>query len=698
MMPNFQDPPPYASSQGATATKPIIVTLRHHRLTVGPAGEKRWGPLLKTYHDAVSITSTTTRPELMKMLRQRAVRWSNVQRLEEAKNRYDGLTMTLGRQIVHPAHDETWLVCRQFLLTRDEAAVWYDFGVTDASNTQPTSKTQPVSSTQPDPDTKTVSSEENPVLGNGNPVSNETPTTSTQRPTPHQQTSVPTSTTPPIMCPQITLNITQDGRKRQPAKVRRSPEPNSSTASKSISVRLIQQIPGKEDAIIRQVDENVIIPCSASRDDVTKLLESRVNFHFDLNTSAAHKEATWMLSMAMDGERQTIADEEQWQASKGRMADGATLQYDLAMRAEPLATNVVAGGSSIASISVVATLTQRSPGKISADGERMEMNMSPSAVVRQVHDAILITSNATRSQVFLLLFVRIKAHFRINLSPDHRAPQGYASMVMAYRDRRISLVDESGWEAARGWLDTGTVLEVDFAVPETKKEAEKMVSASKGAVITEKPVEGKNGKGHHPVKYNTYSLSHFEAGLPTRTKSLTMEAEPFPPPYEYTQAPSMMMPVVVRVNHRKSVATSVETIALIHMSTRSSIISSQHDAIIISQATTRSELFDKLLASIDRVYPKEVWSDDDGKYFCYIASVVVNDARIELLDDDAWEAGRAFLLLDRATLQVDFAVPPTIFAGEAHEVGLAAEEMDNVMRVKHSDQKKRSQQEMCVVQ
>ncbi|KAK5730268.1 hypothetical protein LTR15_000202 [Elasticomyces elasticus] len=203
MMPNLQDPPPYATSQGATATKPIIVTLRHHRLIVGPAGEKRWGPLLKTYHDAVSITSTTTRPELMKMLRQRAVRWSNVQRLEEAKNRYDGLTMTLGRQIVHPAHNETWLVCRQFLLTRDEAAIWYDFGVTDASNARPTSKTQPVSSTQPDPDMRTVSSDklvskDTPVPGDGEPVSIEKPTTSTQRPAPDQRTSIPTSTTPPI--------------------------------------------------------------------------------------------------------------------------------------------------------------------------------------------------------------------------------------------------------------------------------------------------------------------------------------------------------------------------------------------------------------------------------------------------------------------------------------------------------------------
>ncbi|KAK4962566.1 hypothetical protein LTR10_000192 [Elasticomyces elasticus] len=271
--------------------------------------------------------------------------------------------------------------------------------------------------------------------------------------------------------------------------------PDGSTAFQSISVRLVQEIPGQEDAIIRQVDENVIIPCNASRDDVTKLLESRVKFHFGLNTPAAHEEAIRVLSVVIDSERHAITDDKQWQASRGRLADGAILQYDLAMRAEPLATNVAASGSSIASKSVVATLTQRTPGKISADGERMGMNMSPSAVVRQIHDAILVTSNATRSQVFLLLILRIKAHFRIDLSPDHRAPQGYASMVMAYKDKRISLVDESGWEAARGWLDTGAVLEVDFAVPETKKEAEKMVSASKGAVITEKPVEGKNGKG-----------------------------------------------------------------------------------------------------------------------------------------------------------------------------------------------------------
>ncbi|KAK5737914.1 hypothetical protein LTR17_006354 [Elasticomyces elasticus] len=466
--------------------------------------------------------------------------------------------------------------------------------------------------------------------------------------------------------------------------------PNSSTAFQSISVRLVQQIPGQEDAIIRQVDENVTIPCNASRNDVTKLLESRVKFHFGLNTSAAHKDAIRVLSVVIDSERHAIEDDEQWQASRGRLVDGATLQYDLAMRAA-LLVNVAASGSSIASRSVVATLTQRTPGKVSADGERMGMNMSPSAVVRQIHDAILVTLNATRSQVFLLLLLRIKAHFRIDLSPDHRAPQGYASMVMAYKDKRVSLVDESGWEAARGWLDTGAVLEVDFAVPETKK-AEKMGPASKGAAITEKPVEGKNGKGHHSVKYNTYSPSHIEAGLPTRTQSQTMEAEPSPPPYDYAQALSTMMPIVVRVNHRKSGAISEQTVDRIHMSAQIPIISSQHDAIMISQATTRSELCEKLLASFDRVYPEEVWSDDDGERFCWIASVVVNDARIELLDDDSWEAGRAFLLLDRATLQVDFAVPPAMFAGEAHEGGLAAEEMDNVM------QKKQSQQKMCVVQ
>ncbi|KAK4893233.1 hypothetical protein LTR27_008354 [Elasticomyces elasticus] len=441
--------------------------------------------------------------------------------------------------------------------------------------------------------------------------------------------------------------------------------PDGSTAFRSISIRLVQQIPGQEDAIIRQVDENVIIPCNASRDDVTKLLESRVKFHFNLDTSAAHKEATRMLSIATDGEQQTIADEEQWQASKGRLADGATLQYDLAMRAEPLATNVVASGSSIASKSVIATLTQRTPGKISADGERMGMNMSPSAVVRQVYDAILITSNATRSQVFLLLLLRIKAHFRIDLSPDHRAPQGYASMVMAYKDKRISLVDESGWEAARGWLNTGAVLEVDFALPETKKEAEKMVLESKGAAVTEKSVAVKK------------------------------EKEPSPPPYEYTQAPLVMMPVVVRVNQRKSSATSAETIDRIHMPPRTSIISSQHDAVMISQTTTRSELLDMVIASVKRTHSEAVRSAGPGEYFCFFASVVVNDAKIQILDDDSWEAGRAFLLLDRASLQVDFAVPPATFPSDSV---LGAGGKDNVIRVKQSNQKKRSQQKMCVVQ
>ncbi|KAK3666621.1 hypothetical protein LTR22_002565 [Elasticomyces elasticus] len=276
--------------------------------------------------------------------------------------------------------------------------------------------------------------------------------------------------------------------KDSPPKYDEALSPDGSTAFRSISIRLIQQIPGQEHAIIRRVDESVIIPCNASRDDVTKLLESRVKFHFGLNTSAAHKEAIRVLSVVIDSERHAIADDKQWQASRGRLADGAILQATC--------TNAVASGSSIASRSVVATLTQRTPGKINADGEKMGMNMSSSAVVRQIHDAILITSNATRSQVFLLLLVRIKAHFRIDLSPDHRALQGYASMVMAYKDKRISLVDESGWEAARGWLDTGAVLEVDFAVPETKKEAEKMVSASKSAAVTEKSVAVKKVKGN----------------------------------------------------------------------------------------------------------------------------------------------------------------------------------------------------------
>ncbi|KAK5703100.1 hypothetical protein LTR97_004049 [Elasticomyces elasticus] len=450
--------------------------------------------------------------------------------------------------------------------------------------------------------------------------------------------------------------------KDSPPKYDEDLNPDGSTAFKSISIRLIQQIPGQEDAIIRQVDENVIIPCTASRDDVTKLLESRVKFHFGLNTSAAHKEAIRVLSVVIDCELYAIADDEQWQASTGRLANGATLQYDLVMRAALLA-NVVASGSSIASKSVVATLTQRTPGKISADGERMGMNMSPSAVVRQIHDAILITSNATWSQVFLLLLVRIKAHFRIDLSPDHIAPQGYASMVMAYKDKRISLVDELGWEAARGWLDTGAVLEVDFAVPETK-EAEHVVSASRSAAVTAISVAVKK------------------------------EKEPSPPPYDYTQAQAITMPTVVKINHRKSGATSVQTVNLINISPRKSIVSSQHDAIFISRATTRSELCDMLVASINRNY-KEKCSNGAGKYFIHIASVFVNDARIRILDDESWEASRAFLLLERATLQVDFTLPPVAFCDQ----GVAgADGKENVMQAKRSHQKKRGQQKMCIVQ
>ncbi|KAK5676761.1 hypothetical protein LTS10_010525 [Elasticomyces elasticus] len=173
-----------------------------------------------------------------------------------------------------------------------------------------------------------------------------------------------------------------------------------------------------------------------------------------------------------------------------------------------------------------------------------------------------------------------------------------------------------------------------------------------------------------------------------------MEAEPSPPPYDYPQALSMM-PTVIRVNHRKSGATSVETVALIHMSTPNSLISSRHDAVMISRTTTRSELCDKLLASIDRVYPTEVWSDDDGKYFCYIASIFVNDARIRISDNDSWEAGRALLLLERAALQVDFTVPPVAFCGQG---GSGTDGKDEAVQVKQSNQKKRSQQRMCVVQ
>ncbi|KAK5676760.1 hypothetical protein LTS10_010524 [Elasticomyces elasticus] len=201
--------------------------------------------------------------------------------------------------------------------------------------------------------------------------------------------------------------------KDSPPKYDEALSPDGSTASKSISFRLIQQIPGQEDVIIRQVDKNVIIPCNASRDDVTKLLDSRVVFHFGLNKSAAHKEAIRVLSVVIDGERHAIADEEQWQASKGRLADSVTLQYNLAMCAALLA-NVAPSVSSIASKSVLAVLTQRTPEN--------GMNMSPSAIIRPVYDEIVVAPSATRSEVFTLLFMRIKAHFPIDLSPDHSVP------------------------------------------------------------------------------------------------------------------------------------------------------------------------------------------------------------------------------------------------------------------------------------
>ncbi|TKA83084.1 hypothetical protein B0A55_00938 [Friedmanniomyces simplex] len=151
--------------------------------------------------------------------------------------------------------------------------------------------------------------------------------------------------------------------------------------------------------------------------------------------------------------------------------------------------------TSAKSKSVIVTLNRRIPGKISEDGMSMTMLIDDTGILEQRNDAITMKADATRKELLDLLFTRVKAHFKIDLVREPpKKPRGYSVFSMLVDSKRVFLVDEVGWEAARAWLDKGAVLQLDFAVP--KKTSVESEAACQGEDAEESTNErSKIGKG-----------------------------------------------------------------------------------------------------------------------------------------------------------------------------------------------------------
>jgi len=107
-------------------------------------------------------------------------------------------------------------------------------------------------------------------------------------------------------------------------------------------------------------------------------------------------------------------------------------------------------------------------------GSTMGIGMTEKDVLRQRNDAISISTTISRPELVLLLWKRAQVHWGTDVVPDiatslseedSRKPQGFTIIAVIHADKRVTIVDQAGWDAAKGWLFDGTgSLHFDFAV------------------------------------------------------------------------------------------------------------------------------------------------------------------------------------------------------------------------------------------
>jgi len=119
--------------------------------------------------------------------------------------------------------------------------------------------------------------------------------------------------------------------------------------------------------------------------------------------------------------------------------------------------------------SVLVTITHRKPDK------NNEINISARYRLQEKNDIISIATTATRNEIFSYLWERARLYMGSDVVPELKTRQtklgvtretDASAVLWVDRDgKRVSILDEATWEAAKGWVFDGTAaLHYDFVV------------------------------------------------------------------------------------------------------------------------------------------------------------------------------------------------------------------------------------------
>ena len=139
--------------------------------------------------------------------------------------------------------------------------------------------------------------------------------------------------------------------------------------------------------------------------------------------------------------------------------------------------------------SILVKLSHRRPGSVNemikSKANIMSISLADKDLLRQTTDAISIPATISRADLTMLLWKRAQVHFGVEVIPDLVAcppdtpamagrSRGFSILTVEHGDDRVTVVDETGWQAAKAWLFDGTgSLKFEFAltpvvVPEVK--------------------------------------------------------------------------------------------------------------------------------------------------------------------------------------------------------------------------------------
>jgi hypothetical protein len=138
-----------------------------------------------------------------------------------------------------------------------------------------------------------------------------------------------------------------------------------------------------------------------------------------------------------------------------------------------------------ATLSVIAVLNLRKPGIMYEGGATMSINLAPSYLIKKTKVPIAIHYNMTYLALKDALNSRVERHFGVALRSGVNG--NYTLLSIRYKDQRMDIVDDTDWQASKGWLIEGATLQYDFVPRERasfqtawEEEADKKEKQRKG--------------------------------------------------------------------------------------------------------------------------------------------------------------------------------------------------------------------------